>query len=95
MILPDMLLINKENYPTIFKAIEILSHDTGNQAGHTNYAVSLKWKDNLEVLEETLSNLSDESLSIICIGEDGERNELIRKSIYLSMCDDFLQDVFD
>lgn len=91
----DMMLVTKENYPTIFEAFEKLAHDTGNQAGHKNYAISLEWEDKLSSIEYELHLLNNKDFEDLCIGEESDREKIACRSLKLSTVDRFLQEVFE
>lgn len=92
----DKLLITKRNYPTLFKALEKISDDAGNQAGHTNYAIDMDWKEDLSEVESYLSGLTEEQLDTISIGEDTEREGLVLEGgKYAISADHILQQAFE
>ena len=93
----DVFLITIENYPTLFKAFEMISHDAGNGAGHKNYSISLKWKEVIEVVEYNLKVMlesADSDFECLCIGDEDDRNRIVRE-YKIEVTDKLLQDFFE
>lgn len=95
----DVMLITTDKYPALFRALELVSHDNGNQAGHKNYAISLKWEDKINVIESCLAHLlntADSDFTTLCIGEESEKNNILRRYLPgVSYADDLLQEFFE
>lgn len=90
----DVVLITAENYPVIFRAFEMISHDCGRQAGHQNYAVPMEFNNDLGFINYVLSRLKEDEFSVLCIGEQTEA-ELIVKQYGLTKADKLLQEFFE
>lgn len=93
----DMMLITAESYPSIFKAFETISHDSGNQAGHVNYAIPLSWEKQLPFIEHNLSQLllnADGDFECLCIGDEDDRTRIV-KDYKLEITDKLLQEFFE
>lgn len=93
----DVMLVTKDNYPSIFKAFEIISHDCGRQAGHTNYAVPLTYEKDLPIVEASLKVLietADSDFEALCIGEELERKAIV-EGYQLGITDNLLQKFFE
>jgi len=91
----DVFLVTKNNYPAIFKAFELISHDCGRQAGHINYAVPLSWQSVIGEIDRDLANLLQNAKSdfeCICIGEESEKDKIIK---YYRLVDKLLQEFFE
>lgn len=89
----DVILVTKDNYPTIFKAFELISHDGGRQAGHINYAVPIVYEKDLSIFEDCLSFLlkkSEQSFEDFCIGEEENRKRIVKEYLMIKT-DEFLQ----
>ncbi len=94
----DVIIITSESHPAIFKAFETISHDNGNQAGHTNYVVSLKWKDDLDGIEKTLATMlrdADSDFDCLCIGDELERQSIVKSDPGMEVVDNLLQEFFE
>jgi len=90
----DVILVTAESHPALFKAFELISHDSGNQADHTNYAVPIVWAEDLEFVDRVLGLLSPEELETLAIGED-EENKVLVKKFNLQKVDKLLQEFFE
>ena len=93
----DALLITKIEYPTIFKAFELISNDCGRQAGHTNYVIPLTWKNVISEIEKNLKNLFNDAetdFETLCIGEESERKAIV-KEYRIILVDKLLQEFFE
>ena len=73
----DVYVITASNFPTIFAAFEMISHDGGRQAGHQNYAVPLEYEKNLPVIDHALRMLTEVELNVLCIGEQSEAAAIV------------------
>jgi len=93
----DVFLVTQKNYPSVFKAFELISHDCGRQAGHTNYAVPLKWDKTIETIEYDLTRLlvgADSDFECLCTGDMGESAKIV-KDYKLEVADQLLQEFFE
>lgn len=93
----DVILITKGNFPTIFKAFELVSHDCGRQAGHINYAVPMGWENSLHTIENRLKHLletADSDFETLCIGEQSEAKDIVSQ-YKLELADGLLQRFFE
>lgn len=93
----DVILITAENYPAIFKAFEMISHDSGNQAGHINYAINMVWSSVIKEIEHDLAEMlldADGDFECLCIGEEIER-QLIVQNYRITLADKLLQEFFE
>jgi hypothetical protein len=70
--------VTANNYPTTFKVFEMISHDMGAGAGHTNYSVPEKWVPYLQDAERFLSKMSNENLENFTIGDQGEVDKITK-----------------
>lgn len=93
----DMVLVTKVEYPVLFDAFEIISHDCGEGCGHTNYAIPAKYLVQLKEYDTYLSYLSIKELETICIGDDREVQVLIEQSPRrrLALVHNFLNKFFE
>ena len=83
----------REKYPNILECIEIISTDN-NMPMLEEFEVPLFLTATLEIFEIQAQHLSDEEKEIIAMGDDEERDELIKRT-GLSYFDDFLTEVFE
>lgn len=83
----------REKYPNILECIEIISTDNG-MPMRSELEVPLFLTATLEIFEIQAQYLSDEDKEIIAMGDDEERNELIKRT-GLSYFDDFLTEAFE
>ena len=93
----DVTLITKVSHPTLFAAFELISHDSGRQAGHRNYAVPDHYAPFLATMEAQLAPLrrdADLDFETLCIGE-GTESELIVARYELTHIDELLQRFFE
>jgi hypothetical protein len=93
----DVFLVTVTNYPTIFKAFELISHDSGRQAGHENYAVPKSWLSVINEIERDLTNLlqdADSDFECLCTGDDEDRNRVVH-GYRLTLADKLLQQFFE
>lgn len=74
----DVEVVTKITHPVLFEAFEIISHDRGAGAGHSNYAVPREWVDRLQPTELALRGLSEPELKTFCIGEEEDQLALAR-----------------
>lgn len=91
----DLFLVTKMNYPSVFRACELLSTDIGNQAGHKNYGINLVFEANMPNVEKALSELSTEDFDTLVIGEEGDKQHLLSKNITLVQADELLQHIYE
>lgn len=92
-------------WPTIYEALDIISHDGGAGAGHHSYCVDTRWEPWLPAIEEKLLEIkgSDWSskedpvicpLAAFCVGADHEIQQQIGQfSAYVAWA--FLCDFFE
>lgn len=92
MILPDVSLITKENYPKLFECLETVFNDMGAQAGHSNYSIPMQSKETLTSFNGALAMLSKEEFEIFCIGEEGDVLKICRMSLTLTKLDEFIKE---
>ena len=83
----------REKYPNILECIEIISTDN-DMPMRSELEVPLFLTATLEIFEIQAQHLSDEEKEIIAMGDDEERDELIKRT-GLSYFDDFLTEVFE
>lgn len=77
----DVVVITKASHPAIFEAFEMISHDCGRQAGHSNYAIPIDCTTDLAEVEASLADLlatADSDFECLCIGEAEESAEIVR-----------------
>jgi hypothetical protein len=93
----DVILITEKEFPFVFKAFEMIAHDNGAQAGHTNFAISMSWKSTIGAIEDDLKALHEEAdldFETLCIGErDLQREVVINRR--LTLADKLLQEFFE
>lgn len=93
----DVILVTKGNFPTIFKAFELISHDCGRQVGHINYAVPMVWEKSLHTVENCLKHLYDKvyvDFETLCIGEQSEAQDIVSQ-YKIELADGLLQRFFE
>lgn len=93
----DVIVITEQSHPTLFKAFELISHDCGRQAGHTNYCVPDHYDALLPLAEQVLAGLlkhSAEEFETLCIGEQSESQAIVQK-YGLLRTDELLQRFFE
>lgn len=96
----DVYLITKELHPGLFAAFELISHDCGRQAGHTNYAVPLEWVERIEKdggIDDQLQALraeADSDFECLCIGDDTEMQAVV-DAYHLQTANELLQRFFE
>lgn len=93
----DVFLVTENNYPSIFKAFELISHDCGRQAGHKNYAVPLSWQGVIQEIESDLFNLlqdADSDFECLCIGDEEDRVRIVQ-GYRIILVDKLLQEFFE
>lgn len=93
----DVLLVTKLEYPALFKAFELISHDCGRQAGHENYAIPLTWKSTIRAIEMNLANIlmsADSDFECLCIGEEVEQQRIVI-DYRIPLVDELLTEFFE
>lgn len=93
----DVLLITAASHPALFKAFELISHDGGRQAGHTNYAIPLEYADRAPLINDNLQALLDQSaddFEALCIGEETDAQRVVQ-GYQLAITDELLQRFFE
>jgi hypothetical protein len=85
--------VTAESHPTLFVALECISHDNGGQAGHEFYEIPEKKynETSLTVVEQGLKQLSSDDLETFCIGEYDDAKALAITP-ELKIADQFLDD---
>ncbi len=92
----DCHIITQQSHPGLFGCFEIISHDSGNSAGHINYIVPMTYlADDLLDISCALSALSPEERLTFCIGEISDMAEIAGRSETLDMAYNLLGDFFD
>lgn len=92
----DVYLITPALHPGLFAAFEMISHDCGRQAGHTNYAVPLEWVERIEKvggIDDQLKMLRETAPGAfysLCVGEEIECAEVVTQ-FSLQDVDELLQ----
>jgi hypothetical protein len=94
-VITDICVVDKKNHPRLFKALEMVSHDMGAQAGHANYGVPLDYESSLRDINTALCLLSDEEFESFCIGEEDEMLVIKEKSQWLEMAHRLLNELYD
>lgn len=89
----DVFLVTKDNYPKTFEALEIISHDIGNQAGHTNYTLPLEFEEKILKTESTLKELNKKEFDDFCIGEESDKERVLNNHPYLTYFDTLLGEI--
>ncbi len=93
----DVILITEQSHPALFAAFELISHDCGRQAGHTNYVVPQSYKVVLPEIEQQLKTLredADSDFEALCIG-DSEDADMIVERYRLNSVNELLQRFFE
>jgi len=75
------MVITAASHPALFAAFELISHDTGRQAGHQNYAIPLEYTTHLTAIEGRLAELRTTvecDFETLCIGEEMEMEQVAR-----------------
>lgn len=93
----DVFLVTKDNYPTLFQAFELISHDCGRRAGHTNYAVPLAYQGDVLRYDWQLAKLHADNADdfiLFCIGAEENKERLVQAHD-LGECDGLLQRFFE
>jgi|SRR5688572_16733551 len=93
----DVVLITKDNYPTIFKAFELISHDRGSGAGHINYTVPASYSEDLGFIEYNLKSIlenADDDFTCLCIGDIDEAAKIV-EAYKIHITDKFLTAFFE
>ena len=99
MTVHDVTLITKDSHPALFQAFELISHDCGRQAGHTNYAVPLAefqpaQLDEFDLQLMRLCRDADSDFDCLCIGDQDESQRIVR-DYKLEAADTLLQRFFE
>jgi len=89
--------VTPESHPTIYKALDMISHDMGHGAGWTSYPIPDSWWKHIAAIEAALLTLSPDDFETFCIGDDKAMLEIANRSthLYLSsmMFDAFASEV--
>lgn len=89
------MLVDKNNYPSVFEVFEIISHDRGSGAGHSYYAVPDEWAIFVKIAETELLELTAEERETFAIGEETEAEAIGFRSINLIKTHAFLNAFFN
>ena len=93
----DVFLVTANNFPTVFKAFELISHDCGRQAGHVNYAVPRTWWSVIQEIERDLAKIledADSDFECLCTGDEDERQRIVT-DYRITLADKLLQEFFE
>ena len=89
------LKVTKALHPALYRAIDMVSHDSGGGAGHPYHLVSNAWEPHLADIEQALAALTADQFETFCIGDHEEGQALIPKYSALSIADVLLEEWFD
>ena len=70
--------ITRDQLPSVYDALDIISHDTGAKSGWHWYEVPTPYVQSLPVWEEKLSRLGMWERQRFCIGEFEEQDAMMR-----------------
>lgn len=76
---PHWLVIDQVSHPKLYHAFEVISHDSGAGAGHTNYCVPADESARVATAEAQLTPLTDDEIETLSIGEAEEMDALVAK----------------
>jgi hypothetical protein len=93
-ILDGWTTVTKASHPVLFQAFEVISHDRGSGAGHTNYSVPPKWAIEVDGVEAALSSLDKEALETLCIVGRSKASDVDRDG-RLKQANALLNDFYD
>ena len=68
--------LTKKNYPNLYAAFEIVSHDVDVSGP---FMIPDQLSKELPAMEEALSNLSPEDLETFCIGEQTDQEAILKR----------------
>lgn len=88
------IIVTAETQPTLFLALEAISHDRGSGAGHTNYAIPAGWQFFIPPAERALKALPPEEFAEFCIGEHEAAQAIAHRSTDLHMAHRLLEAFF-
>lgn len=90
--------VTAESHPTLYRALDMLSHDLGLGAGWTSYPIPDHWWTLADLIDASLFALSETDLQTFCIGDDAEMSAIAARSITLQvahvMLDQFASDQY-
>lgn len=72
-------VVTAATHPRLHAAFEIISHDRGSGAGHATYSVPQEWVGSIDDVESYLVTLVDADLQTLCIGEESDMMEIVRR----------------
>lgn len=91
-----MNAVTEHSHPTLYRALDMVSHDMGIGAGWTSYPIPDHWWTLADLIEPALFELSETDLKTFCIGDDTEMSAIAARSITLQvasvMLDQFASD---
>lgn len=70
--------VTSESYPTLHKAFNMISHDSGGRAGHESFDAPESFRADCDRAEPLLRRLKPESLEIVCIGDMEESDRILQ-----------------
>lgn len=92
----EALIIDKNNYPTILKAINFIHMDNGFDGVDSWKLRSNKYNpENLTAIEDVLKELSDEEFETLTIGDMDEAKFIVKKYPVLKLASKIFDAVFN
>lgn len=88
------VIVTAVTQPTLFLALEAISHDRGSGAGHSNYAIPAGWQFFIPPAERALHLLSPEDFATFTIGEHELAQDIAHRSQELHMAHRLLEAFF-
>lgn len=71
--------VTSSSHPTLYEALDMISHDMGNGAGWTSYPIPDDWWQYIDRIEAGLLTLSPEDFKTFCIGDDKEMEAIAKR----------------
>lgn len=91
----DLRIVTKQSHPILFEALEIISHDRGAGAGHSNYAIPAPFNSSCDDVEMALVTLTTADLEDFSIGEESDMQAIASRSPELQAASKFLNAFFN
>lgn len=92
---PPWFDVTAENFPTVYKCLNDISHDAGYGAGHDTYSVSPRWEAELPGIEAALVMLNDDARNEFSIGDQAEADRMIERRPELARASALFNDFFE
>jgi hypothetical protein len=88
------VIVTAATQPTLFLALEAISHDRGSGAGHSNYAIPAGWQFFIYPAERALKLLTPKEFAEFTIGEHEVAQEIAHRTQELHMAHRLLEAFF-